>query len=173
MNLKQEYAAQTASQNLSDFEVEIGTDGLDAAQIVAQVKTEVERKTEKGVYRDLRIAQAERHNLQNLQDDEKFLQFYLQCLREAACVDINDFEIYEKRRFGAGFFTAFKRILWKLLKFYTYRLWSQQNQVNGLLVTALEGLDEKYRSRIAKLEQKVETLQKQQEKETPCQPPGA
>ena len=25
-----------------------------------------------------------------------------------------------------------------LLKFYTYRLWSQQNQVNGLLVTALK-----------------------------------
>ena len=112
---------------------------------MAEVRAAVARKTEDGVYRDLRIAQAERHNLQNLRDDEKFLQFYLECLHEAACVDINDFEIRERRRLGAG-----------------------------LLVTALESLDEKYRARLAALEQQVAARpQAAQEGTQVCPPPGA
>ena len=57
-----------------------------------------------------------------------------------------------------------KKILWKLLKFYTYRLWSQQNQVNGLLVTALEGLDEKYRNRLRDLEGRLAALEEEKTK---------
>ena len=45
-----------------------------------------------------------------------------------------------------------KRGIWGLLRFYTYRLWSQQNQVDGLIVTAIEGLDEKYAEKIKTLE---------------------
>ena len=63
-----------------------------------------------------------------------------------------------------------KKILWKLLKFYTYRLWSQQNQVNGMLVTALEGLDEKYRKRLRDLERRLAALE--EEKAKLCRPPN-
>jgi hypothetical protein len=55
---------------------------------------------------------------------------------------------------------ALKKVIWGLLKFYTYRLWSQQNQVNGLLVTAIEGLDEKYAAKIKQLEERVAKLEK-------------
>ena len=167
-------SAPPAGPAEAGFELDIGADGVDAERIMAEVRAAVARKTEDGVYRDLRIAQAERHNLQNLRDDEKFLQFYLECLHEAACVDINDFEIRERRRLGAGLLVALKRAVWQLLKFYTYRLWSQQNQVNGLLVTALESLDEKYRVRLAALEQKVAARpQAAQEGTQVCPPPGA
>ena len=133
----------------------IGADGVNAEKIMADIKARVAEKTERGVYRDMRVARAERANLVNLSDDESFLKYYLECLRNAVFVDINDFEIREHRRFGSVFLVALKKITWNILKFYTYRLWSQQNQINGLLVTAVESLDEKYRARIEKLERRL------------------
>ena len=133
----------------------IGAEGVNAEIIMADIKARVAEKTARGAYRDMHIAQAERANLVNLSDDESFLKYYLECLRSAVFVDINDFEIRERRRLGSAFFVAFKKIIWNILKFYTYRLWSQQNQINGLLVTAVESLDEKYRARIEKLERRL------------------
>jgi hypothetical protein len=143
----------TTSDKEPDFA--IGAQGVNAEKIMAEIKAAVAAKTARGAYRDMRIARAEKANLVNLSDDESFLKYYLECLRNAVFVDINDFEIREKRRFGAGLLVAFKKIVWNILKFYTYRLWSQQNQINGLLVTALESLDEKYRARIETLERKL------------------
>ena len=143
---------------------QIGAQGVDVERIMTDIQAAVARKMERGVYHDAHIAQAERSNLANLQDDEAFLRYYLDCLRNAVFIDINDFEICERRRLGAGLLVGFKKILWKLLKFYTYRLWSQQNQVNGLLVTALEGLDEKYRNRLRDLERRLADLEKEKAK---------
>ena len=67
--------------------------------------------------------------LQNLRDEEEFMEFYLGCLRDAVFVDINDFEIVERRQRFSRALVALKRSIWNLLKFYTYRLWSQQNLV--------------------------------------------
>ena len=133
----------------------IGAEGVDADKIMAEIKAAVVAKAARGAYRDLRIAQAERANLVNLSDDESFLKYYLECLRNAVFVDINDFEIRERRRFGSALLVALKKIVWNILKFYTYRLWSQQNQINGLLVTAIESMDEKYRARCETLERKL------------------
>ena len=143
---------------------QIGAEGVDVERLMATIRSAVASKMERGVYRDVTLAQAERTNLANLQDDETFLRYYLDCLRNAVCIDINDFEIRERRRLGAGALVGLKKILWKLLKFYTYRLWSQQNQVNGMLVTALEGLDEKYRNRLRDLERRLAALEEEKAK---------
>jgi len=150
---------------------QIGAEGVDVERLMAGIRETVAGKMERGVYRDVALAQAERTNLANLQNDEAFLRYYLDCLRNAVSIDINDFEIRERRRLGAGLAVGFKKIIWKLLKFYTYRLWSQQNQVNGLLVTALEGLDEKYRNRLRELERRLAALE--EEKVKSCRPPNA
>ena len=138
---------------------EIGAAGIDAAAIVADIRATVADKMARGVYTDPRIARAERTNLINLRNEEHFLAFYLECLREAVFVDINDFEIHERRRTLGGLLVGLKRLIWKLLKFYTYRLWSQQNQVNGLLLTAVEGVDEKHKNRIRDLEARIAALE--------------
>jgi len=139
----------------------IGADGVDAEKIVDEIKSIVKRKREDGVYDDAMIARAERNNLKNLKNDDQFLGFYLRCLRDAVFVDISDFEIRERRKRFRGLLLKMKRGIWNLLKFYTYRLWSQQNQVNGLLVTAIEGVDEKHDEHIKKLEDRIATLEKQ------------
>lgn len=137
----------------------IGADGVDTEAIVAEVQRRVERKREEGVYDDALIARAERNNLKNLKNDDQFLGFYLRCLRDAVFVDISDFEIREKRKRFRKLLVKMKRSIWSLLKFYTYRLWSQQNQVNGLLVTAIEGVDEKQEEHIRKLEERIAKLE--------------
>ena len=138
---------------------EINAPGVDAERLVAEIRAAVERKTAEGVYADARIARAERLNLARLRDTDEFLNFYLQCLRDATCVDISDFPIRERRRFLGPALVALKKVIWSLLKFYTYRLWSQQNQVNGLLVTAVEGLDQKYAAKLRELERRVQAME--------------
>jgi len=145
---------------MSDAIFKIGAAGVDTASIVAGIRESVERKRAEGVYDDALIARAERSNLKNLKNDDQFLGFYLRCLRDAVFVDISDFEIRERRKRFRGLLVKMKHAIWSLLKFYTYRLWSQQNQVNGLLVTAIEGVDEKHEERIRKLEERIAELER-------------
>lgn len=150
---------------------QIGADGVDVDALMAGIRESVTRKMESGVYRDVRVARAEKSNLVNIKDDESFLKFYLECLRNAVFVDITDFEIHERRRLGSGLLVILKKGVWALLKFYTYRLWSQQNQVNSLLLTAIEGLDDKYRNRIRDLEARLAALEGPRRKAESCPPP--
>ena len=138
----------------------IGAPGLDVDRLVADLQATVDRKARDGVYADARVARAEKTNLVHLRGSDDFLTFYLTCLRDAVFVDISDFEIRERRRFLGPLLVAFKKVVWKLLKFYTYRLWSQQNQVNGLVITALEGMEEQSAARIAALEKRLVELEK-------------
>ncbi len=139
---------------------EIGADGVDSEAIMARIRETVAEKRVSGAYNDARIAMAERYNLENLRGDDTFLERYLECMRDAVLVDINDYVINERRRWFARPLVVFKRGLWKILKFYTYRLWSQQNQINGLLLAAVEETDRLYRDRIKKLEARVAELEK-------------
>ena len=158
---------------MNDTVFEISTPGVDAAKLVAEIQAAVEKKQTEGVYADARIARAERLNLANLRNADEFLDFYLKCLRDAAFVDISDFPIRERRRFLGPALVALKKVIWGLLKFYTYRLWSQQNQVNGLLVTAVEGVDQKAAAKIKELERRIQALEKQLAEVSKVYPPLA
>ena len=138
---------------------EIGAPGIDVGRIVDEIRATVTRKAEQGAYADPRVARAERANLVNIKDDESFSRFYIECLRDAIFVDINDFEIRERRRAWSPLLVLLKRTVWKLLKFYTYRLWSQQNQINGMILSATEEIESRHRERIRGLEERVSKLE--------------
>ena len=144
---------------MSESVFQVGAPGVEVERLVADIQAAVARKADQGEYADARIARAERLNLANLKDDEDFLACYIRSLREAAFVDINDFDIIERRSTCAGLLVALKKVIWKLLKFYTYRLWSQQNQVNGMLLGAFETLENRYSSRIKELESRIAQLE--------------
>jgi len=145
---------------MSDDIFRIGADGIETDAVVARIRERVAEKMERGLYTDGRVARAERTNLAQLRDREDFLAFYLDCLREAVLVDINDFEIHERRARFSRPLVLLKRSIWKLLKFYTYRLWSQQNQVNGLLLSAVESMDSRYREKFDALEKRIDALER-------------
>jgi len=138
----------------------IGADGIDTEAIVERIRAAVADKMARGAYRDPAVVRAERANLLCSSDDETFFPYYLECLKEAAAVDINDYEIVEKRRFMAGAFIALKKAIWHLLRFYTYRLWSQQNQTNAMLVAAIENMENRHRARVRDLEDRIARLER-------------
>ncbi len=142
---------------------EVGASTLDVEALVQDIRRTVEEKRNEGAYNDPRIAQAERTNLASLKNDESFLQLYLDSLRDAVYVDINDFEIIERRATVGKMLVMLKKTIWSLLRFYTYRLWSQQNQVNGLLLGAVEASEERYREKIKQLETRLAALEASQQ----------
>jgi len=144
---------------MNDKAVEICADGVDTDQLMAEILAAVESKKQAGAYNDPRIARAERMNLSNIKNDEQFIKLYMECLKDSVYVDINDFDIIEKRSSCAGLLVSFKKLIWKLLKFYTYRLWSQQNQVNGMLLGAFETIENRYSTRIKELETRLAKLE--------------
>ena len=142
---------------------DVGASSIDVEQLVQDIRRTVQEKRNEGAYNDPRIAQAERSNLASLKNDESFLQLYLDSLRDAVYVDINDFEIFERRATAGKLLVMLKKTIWSLLKFYTYRLWHQQNQVNGLLLGAVEASEERYREKIRQLETRLAELEKNQQ----------
>lgn len=140
---------------------QIGAEGVDADALVSEIRQAVEEKIAQGIYPDPDIARAERHNLAHLRDEDAFMDYYMNCLRQASHVDINEFEIRERRQGAlAPMLVKLKKGIWKLLVFYTYRLWSQQNQVNGLLVAAVDGMDRKNVRKIQQLEARLAELER-------------
>ena len=140
--------------------IRIGADGIDVHKVVEEILASVADKRARGVYDEELAARAEKNNLLTLKDDESFMEQYLVCLRQIVPVDINDFEILERRSRFAPVSKAVKKVIWKMLKFYTYRLWSQQNQTNGVLLAAVETLDRRYRKDIAALKARIAELEK-------------
>lgn len=138
--------------------IEIGADGIDVKKVVAEIRATVADKRARGVYDDEIVARAERNNLLLIQDDAGFMEQYLRCLRQIVPVDINDFEIVEKRGFMRPLMILLKKTIWKLLKFYTYRLWSQQNQTNGVLLAAIEIMDRRHKSELEALRKEIALL---------------
>lgn len=143
---------------MSESIFKIGAQGIDTCAVVEEIRKTVARKADQGLYSDPRIARAEKTNLGNLSDSE-FDRYYMECLRDAVFVDISDFEIHERRRFFSGLLVGLKRLIWKLLRFYTYRLWSQQNEVNAILLSAAEANDNRYRDKIEELETRIAKLE--------------
>lgn len=140
--------------------IEIHADGIDVAAVVVDIQRTVDARIAAGEFDDARVARAERLMLAQLPKDGASVSHYLRGLRDAVEVDIGDFEIRERRVRWAPVLVRLKRWIWTLLKFYTYRLWSQQNEINSALAAGLEGLDEQMAERLRRLEERVAELER-------------
>ena len=143
---------------MSNDAVQIGATGVDTEAIVREAEATVARKREDGTYSAAGLDGKQPVNPLVFKNDEAFLAFYLESLRDTAFVDISDFEIEERRPRFNRLLIRLKRSIWGLLKFYTYRLWSQQNQINGLLLSAIEGIHERNQEEISQLKARLAEL---------------
>jgi hypothetical protein len=136
------------------------SDAEGAEEAASEVQAETDKKRAAGAYDGLNIRK-DGANLAELSSKGELVENYLETLHEGVFVDITDFEIEERRTMLPGLVIAFKRLLWKMLKFYTFRLWSQQNEVNGLLLSTIEAIESSHRDKIKDLEARVDELEKQ------------
>jgi len=138
----------------------INTPGINTEAIIATIRQRVEEKRQTGVYNRYNLSAIQALELETLKNDEAYLDYYLKIIWRAAEVDLGDFPIENKGGFLGRPEAAFKKIIWKLLKFYTFRLFSQQKDFNAKMASIAESLNRKYERRIAVLESKIEELGK-------------
>ena len=130
----------------------------DAAAVADRIRRRVDDAIAEGLFDDARIAIAERSNLSSIDSEDEYIMFYLRCLQANSQVDINDFEIPAGGTAGK-LMRPVKKIVWKMQKFMTYRLWSQQNTINGNTAMAFQSLFGRYEEKIEQLEKRIRELE--------------
>ena len=140
--------------NMKDEVFEINTPGVDVEAIMERIRERVEEKRRTGTYERYNLSAATALEMNNLRSDDAYLDYYLKTIWRAADVDLGDFEIYSKTFLIGRPAVWLKKIIWKLLKFYTFRLFSQQKDYNARMASIVQGLDAKYERRLAALEEK-------------------
>ncbi len=140
--------------------INIAAPGIDTDAVIQNIHATVRQKTESGCYQSAGLGDQARLAPLEFKDNAAFLAFYLENLRENAFVDIADFAIVEKRPRFTRLLIKVKQTIWSVLRFYTYRLWSQQNQINGMLLAAIEGVHDQQNEKINALEARISTLEK-------------
>ena len=148
----------------------IETPGVDVRAIVARIQARVEEKRQAGVYDRYNLSAIKAIEMDNLKSDEAYLDYYLRTIWRAADIDLGDFAIPSKTPVFGKPVVLLKKIIWKLLKFYTFRLFSQQKDFNAKMVSVVEGLNRKIDRKTAILEDKIENMKLKLEKETVIEP---
>ncbi len=144
---------------MNESEIKIGADGIDAEEIVRKIRERAEARRNSGVFDMDAVVRAERFNLSVVKDNADFFDRYIASLGVVFNVDINDFEIIEHRSRLAPLLKRFKKGIWSILKFYTYRLWSQQNQVNKLFHSALELMAKRDSEQLKAMQARIDDLE--------------
>jgi len=131
---------------------EIKTPGVDVKEIMADIQKRIDEKKEQGVYNQYNLDRVTKLEIENIKGDVEYLQWLLKVLNQSWDVNIGDPQIVNKGGLLGKPAVLLKKTIWSLLKFYTYRLFSQQKEFNSQVVMAV-GLLAK---RIDQLEKKVQ-----------------
>lgn len=139
---------------------EIKASGIDVSKIIKEIKQRVEEKKRAGVYDKYNLDGLAAQNIEELQNEEDFLKYYLELIQHTCDIDIGDFEIPSKGGIFGKPVAKFKRVIWILLRFYTYRLFSQQKEFNFQLVNTIMSMNKKLEDKVKELEAKVAKLER-------------
>jgi hypothetical protein len=130
---------------------EIGADGVDVKRVMRDIEERVARKKRAGVYDRYDLSRIASLELKNVKSEADFLDYSLKVIQQTWDIDIGDFSIYSKGGLLGKPFVLLKKTIWKLLKFYTYRLFSQQKEFNCQITNAITSLNRKLDSELTKI----------------------
>ncbi len=135
---------------------EIKDSQIDIRKIMETIDKRIEEKKKAGFYEKYDLSRVHNLEIEKISDDRDFLEYYLKVLRQTYDINIGDFEIHSKGGFLGKPVVCLKKIIWNLLKFYTYRLFSQQKEFNAQITNAVISLNEKLDRTIAEINKKRE-----------------
>ncbi len=127
----------------SDDVFSINLDKIDVREIVHAVKERVEKKKAAGVYDKYNLVGITKLEVSQARSEEEFLRYHLRTLRKTWEIDIGDFEIPSKGGLLGRPAVWLKKAIWFLLKFYTFRMFTQQRDFNLQVVNTLQALNSK------------------------------
>ncbi len=130
----------------------IDIENIDVDRIMETIRERVRKKKEAGVYDRYNLSGITKLEIKDAKSEEDFLKYYFKTMQRSYELDIGDFEIPSKGGFFGRPAVWAKRILWKLLKFYTYRMFTQQREFNFQVLNTLRALNRK----IDKIQQLLE-----------------
>ena len=140
---------------------DITAPALDAEALAAEVRERVRKKKESGAYDGYDLSGIASLDYEKELSEEDFLRYYLQVVERLSDLNYGDFEIASKGgRFGRAE-VFLKKTIWKLLRFYTYRLFSQQREFDCQVAEALGSHYRWSRQEIDRLTRELEELRKE------------
>lgn len=142
---------------------EINVEGIDVASLMEKIRQRVEEKKKAGVYEKYNLENISVLDLDNIKNDQDFLQYYLDVIQRTCDIDISPFPIINKGGIFGKFAVATKKIIWHLLKFYTYRMFNQQKEFNCQIVNTIISLNKKIDAGFEEVNQKIDRLLKNKE----------
>ncbi len=145
-----------------EFQFDIPSCKDELEWVKKEIEKRVREKKESGIYEKYNLARINTLELQDIENESDFLDYYLKAIKSTWAIDINDWEIINKGGVFGKAVVILKKIIWKLLKFYTYRLWSQQREFNAQISNTVNAIHSKYEKEINELKKEIETLKKKQ-----------
>ena len=122
---------------------DIQTDGVDTDDIMRRIRERIEQKRAAGVYDRYNLTGITKLEVAEAKSEEDFLRYSLKMLQRTHEIDIADFPIPNKGGPFGWLEVLVKKVLWYLLKFYTWRMWTQQREFNAQVVNTLRALNRK------------------------------
>lgn len=123
------------------FTIDIENIAVD--KIMETIRERVRKKKEAGIYDKYNLSGITKLEIKDAKSEEDFLKYYFKTMQRSYELDIGDFEIPSKGGFLGRPAVWAKKIIWKLLKFYTYRMFTQQREFNFQVLNTLRALNRK------------------------------
>ncbi|MBN1521974.1 MAG: hypothetical protein JW928_05510 [Candidatus Aureabacteria bacterium] len=133
---------------------------VDTESIMNEIRKRIEEKEKAGIYDKYNLAKIHTLELMDIEDEKDFLEYYLKAIKSTWAIDINDWEIVSKGGTLGKPALLLKKIIWKLLKFYTYRLWSQQREFNVQIANTVNAINKKFDAEIEELRKEIKERSK-------------
>ncbi len=146
---------------MKKFEFKLRPTTLDKKQIAEAIRVPIRERFDKGVYEHFDLSKVMYWQWQDVSGTEAALPLGLSILQHSWAIDINDYPIPHKKGALGKLAKLLKTILWKLLKFYTYRLFYQQREFNSQAAHLLSLLHADYQKKFDALKSELDALSKQ------------
>jgi len=128
------------------------------AELNQLIENSIEQKEKQGIYTELDIAAITKVPFIDIKDEREFMSYYLNVIHKSWAIDINDFEIPQKNGLLGKLELKLKQIIWKLLKFYTFRLFSQQIEFNSQIRNSLIAVQKEVSQKLSNVEEQLKQL---------------
>jgi len=124
------------------------------------IHAEITSAVKNNKYQNYDLSKVSRYLLASIKDRKQYINENIKIINKSWAIDINDFEILIKKKGVLSLLEfLFKKVIWKLLKFYTYRLFSQQREFNMQMKDALTLLYSDYQKRLNIIQTSIKKLQ--------------